>query len=367
MAATDGKFAFSDTETVASGLVGRGEPSWDYPRGPSGARVLIELAKELGLENATYLAGTGLVPADLDDPECVVHGGQELALIRNIVHHGGNQPGLGVAVGSHLTLGMLGIWGFAMLLSPTVEDVLETAVRHGRGKLSWIFLWPALTRQPHHAKLELDATEIPADVADFILERDLASTGTVIPSIVSEPLPMRIETTLPARRRRALAEALPHATITSHPNLNAFVFDYDVLRHRLPTADPQSAALYERQCDDLATTRARRSGLAGRITSALLRNPSTVPTLEQIAAERHVDSRSLRRHLDAEGTSFRELRNQTRHALAVDLLRSGEHSIAAIATRIGYSDAATFSRAFKQWTGMSPSVYIGRRKPTTQV
>lgn len=334
--------------------------SWDFPRGVSGIRVLLEVARDLGIAITDLLDGSDLAPASLADADTIIDAAQEMTVIRNLVCLAGDRPGLGVAAGRRLTVGMLGVWGFAMLLSPTVGDLLVVALRHGHGKLSWIFLRPTLVRRPGSARLELDASELSPDICHFILERDLTSTATAIGCIVGQQLPLVLETNLPPERRQALRVALPQAVRVSGSHRNAFVFDTATLTHPLPMADPLTAEVVERQCVDLAVRRARHAGLAGRIRSALHRSPSAAPTLADFAAGRHVDPRTIRRQLSAEGTSFRALRDEVRHRLALELLGTGELTVAQISHRLGYSDPASFSRAFRRWTGRSPTTYLLR-------
>lgn len=73
-----------------------------------------------------------------------------------------------------------------------------------------------------------------------------------------------------------------------------------------------------------------------------------------VAAELNLSERSFRRHLKEEGTSFRSLLQEARQARALVMLESTDLHLAAAAEQLGYSDTATFSRAFKEWTGVSP-------------
>ena len=79
--------------------------------------------------------------------------------------------------------------------------------------------------------------------------------------------------------------------------------------------------------------------------------------IEQIAQSMHMTSRTLRRKLSDENTSFQEIKNLARRDIAIHLLSQRNLSIAAIAHTLGYSEVASFSRAFKQWTGFEPSRY----------
>jgi len=65
--------------------------------------------------------------------------------------------------------------------------------------------------------------------------------------------------------------------------------------------------------------------------------------------------RTLQRELNREGTDFRTLVNAVRAGRAEELLRHRDLSITRIATELGYSTPANFSRAFRKTKGLSPS------------
>lgn len=80
--------------------------------------------------------------------------------------------------------------------------------------------------------------------------------------------------------------------------------------------------------------------------------------INDIAAEMNTTVRTLRRHLMTEGTSFRCLLKERRQSTIEAILRSPEGArLSALASRLGYSDSAVLSRAFKGWTGLSPRQY----------
>jgi len=71
--------------------------------------------------------------------------------------------------------------------------------------------------------------------------------------------------------------------------------------------------------------------------------------------------RTLRRRLAEEGTSFRGVLERIRFEAAEERLREPTLSLAEIAAELGYADQANFARAFRGWTGESPSAYRRRR------
>lgn len=140
-------------------------------------------------------------------------------------------------------------------------------------------------------------------------------------------------------------------------DVNEVVLDTDTLDLPLPRADARTAALAEVQCAQLLETRHARTATAGAVRQRLLRDPSAPPSMVEVAAVRHVTERTLRRQLEAEGTSFRQLLDEVREALAHELLLEAGLSVEQTARRLGFAEPASFVHAFRRWTGTTPGGY----------
>lgn len=92
-----------------------------------------------------------------------------------------------------------------------------------------------------------------------------------------------------------------------------------------------------------------------RIFATALAHRNAPPNTAQIARQVGVSVATLKRRLNDEGTSVRELKEHCRFELAKDLLRDRTLTRGEIALRLGFSDATAFSRAFKAWSGRAPS------------
>ncbi|WP_170775070.1 helix-turn-helix transcriptional regulator [Ruegeria lacuscaerulensis] len=88
------------------------------------------------------------------------------------------------------------------------------------------------------------------------------------------------------------------------------------------------------------------------------------PELDSVARRMSMSKRTLQRRLTLEGQSFRKLLSKVRHRRALSLLRDTDLGLTEIAHRLGYSDMANFTRAFKTWVGYAPSI-APRAKATT--
>jgi AraC-like DNA-binding protein len=80
-----------------------------------------------------------------------------------------------------------------------------------------------------------------------------------------------------------------------------------------------------------------------------------------VARRLNLSGSTLDRRLHEEGFAFREILDDTRRTLAEGYIEEGEFSLAQITYLLGFSDQSNFGRAFKRWTGKSPSEYRGKR------
>ena len=80
-------------------------------------------------------------------------------------------------------------------------------------------------------------------------------------------------------------------------------------------------------------------------------------SIERIARKMGMSRQTLYRRLRAEGTTFEEILDAKRRQLAIRYLGLDRSSVKAAAYRLGFSDPAAFSRAFKRWTGRNPSEF----------
>jgi AraC-like DNA-binding protein len=128
---------------------------------------------------------------------------------------------------------------------------------------------------------------------------------------------------------------------------------------RVALADPRTHAMAREMCEQLLGNVNRAGGVAADIRQILIEHPGRYPNIETIAEKLQMYPRALRRKLEAEGTSYRDLLGEVRMRLAIEYLRKTEMTNEEIATRLGYSDAANFRHAFSRWTGRSPSEFRG--------
>ncbi|WP_417545784.1 AraC family transcriptional regulator [Marinobacter sp.] len=100
--------------------------------------------------------------------------------------------------------------------------------------------------------------------------------------------------------------------------------------------------------------------LRNRIRALLVRqNLRDMPSLDELAQRLHMTPRSIGRKLQEEGTSLRKIKTSLRREYAIKLMSTENLSVADVSERVGFSETASFCRAFKRWTGKSPSQWPG--------
>jgi AraC-like DNA-binding protein len=98
-----------------------------------------------------------------------------------------------------------------------------------------------------------------------------------------------------------------------------------------------------------------------RVRCQVIERPGRESTLERVAQRLGMSTRSVRRHLALAGYSFSDIRSEVRQSVATRYLSESCLPLDAIAEWLGYSDQASFSKAYRAWTGTTPGE-VRRRK-----
>ncbi|MFE3104381.1 AraC family transcriptional regulator [Nocardia tengchongensis] len=326
---------------------------------------MTRIAEERGMTAEECLAGTGMPPAAVIDPNVTVTARQELTVVRNLLERFGDEPGLGVEAGRHYHLSLYGPWGLAMLASRTLRESVDVALRYV--ELAFAFGHLRFEETETEARLLLDDSEVPEDVRGFLAERVLTGAQLLGTELFSTGIPLRRLTF----RHREPADTTRHREIFGlEPEFgaagNELVFDAAYLDLPLPQANEWARSTCEQMCRDLLARRHARTGVAGAVRDLLVRDPGRVPDQVEVAAELFMSPRTLSRRLHEEGTSFRALLDEVRRALSEELLDHTSMTTEQLAARLGYAEAASFIRAFRRWKGCTPQEYRSRngRAPT---
>jgi AraC-like DNA-binding protein len=87
-----------------------------------------------------------------------------------------------------------------------------------------------------------------------------------------------------------------------------------------------------------------------------------LPALDEVARCLALTPQTLSRRLREEGHSFQALKDDVRRDAAIALLQRPDLTLVDVAAHVGFSEASTFHRAFKKWTGVAPGEYRQRAR-----
>lgn len=189
--------------------------------------------------------------------------------------------------------------------------------------------------------------------AQLANEQILASFVTVLRQVVGNPVISEV------RFRHAIEDDAEHRAhfgteLVYGAAEDAVVVTAATLDMKSAAADPHVERFMVAQIE-AATGGAKPQSVATEVTRVLAELlPDGLPTIEDVIARINTTERTLRRRLADEGTTFEQLLTGLQRERAIALL-GGTTPIAQIAHAVGFADASAFSRAFRRWTGKSPS------------
>jgi AraC-like DNA-binding protein len=338
---------------------------WDFTRSPASARLLVDFGHERGVSHAALLARTGLTDTQLDDPNVEVTAAQELRLTGNLLRSLGQPPGLGLEVGLRYHFSAYGVWGYGLIASATARDALALAMRFL--PLTYAFTVITYREEPDAGVLDFGAPELPDALSRFCVERDMAAAATLLQETAGGDFALSRFTLQAARATSARHATTPALRIGGvepeySARSNSLAFARAYLDRPLPHANPTTVSMCEQMCSRLLDARRTRIGTSTMIRHYLNATWGGGPlSLEEMARMMNTSARTLKRRLQEDGTTFRNLVNESRSAMAETLLSDARLTLTEIAERLGYSDLSSFSQAFKRWYGLAPQVYRAGR------
>ena len=101
----------------------------------------------------------------------------------------------------------------------------------------------------------------------------------------------------------------------------------------------------------------KRDRLLVQRVRMLLQDHPGASTADALADALHMSPRTLHRQLQEEGASLQSIKDEVRREQAIHLLRRTDRPVKQVALAVGFSNEKSFSRAFSQWTGESPSAF----------
>lgn len=316
--------------------------------------TVIDTVANRGITPDTVLERTGLTLAEVRNPHTLTSIGQYLIACENIVSAGA-QFSDAYAIGSRLHLSAYGMYGYALLCSPTMRDFFDFAVRYQPLATPTVRLgWRTEGELAIWSFREIYRDVMSSELRKFLIRQQMKMTFTHIRDTAgSDNLPVRALFAIP---EDAYAPQDAHelaCTCRYGQEVNELHYAARLLEQTPELGNSLTRTMLEETCDRLIGQSRLSSGLSGEVYQLLLVAPNQFLTMTAVADQLGMQERTLRRRLAAEGTSFGAIVDEVRRKLALEYLQTTRMSVDDVAWKVGFSDSANLRRAIRRWTGQT--------------
>jgi AraC-like DNA-binding protein len=300
-----------------------------------------------------------LVEGELDDTATLELPFPALVELCERVAERARDPFVGLSIADALPPGSYGIVEFVVAAAASVGDAVELLVK-----------FQALASELAHTNVEHDpATKtvrfehwIDHPAARYATQLNEFSLATYYRlghvRLGFRPQFVAVHFMHEQPERRAELEAFFDAPIVFGAARNGLVIDAELLARPLSLTDPQLFAILseraERDLSRVSPAPAVAGALAVAYRDLLVRTPHRAQ-VHDAACVLGLSVRSLNRRLGEEGTSFRAIEADVKRALADEYLEATSRPIDHVASVLGFATTSAFIRAYKRWTGRTPS------------
>jgi len=323
--------------------------------------VLFRMMETKNVSIKKLLVNTHLMPDSFADENLRISFREYEQFIRNSISETGD-INLGWRFGENINVTSLGLLGYAALSCSTYEAAMEAIIQYFKIRSPLFELSLLRTaNESGEAALQIDESLDFGDLRYFLLSSALSGSAHLFVQFSSQEVAIkRAEMSCPKPDGcDKTLEKLSYQVEFDAP-FNRLIFQSDLLNTPLPTADPMTEKSVKEICKQLLSRIESQSGLVHQLRIYLLEHTHAFPNLEAAAAHFCVSPRTFRRELEKSGTTYQGVLDQVRETIAIELLRTTRKTINDIGIELGFEDQSNFGRAFKRWTGKSPSEYRRR-------
>jgi len=332
---------------------------------PIPVQLLALTARELeqrGISTTCLLEGSGVSERVLFEPDRLLPYRTTQRILERAIKLCPD-TGLGLALGAQHSPSGMGMLGYGLNCCATAADALDMTLKYHR--ISSTLLQSEL-RQEGESRYWVSTPPVDLGVLlPCVVEEEFSSLCQVFNVLTGEsidllsiyfqyPEPENI-----AEYRRVFNCPLYFSSAENKVSINPQQLQLPILQ-----ANPLSLAAAERMCIEFLEANPAVSDLVMQVRQLILEKQNQFLSEAAVAERMNITSRTLRNRLQKLGTSYQVILDDLREQIAKTDLINSTFNIGAIAERLDYSDARSFRRAFKKWTGLTPDDFRKRYSVT---
>lgn len=298
-------------------------------------------------------------PAALSDPDARYPLAQTTRLWRLAVAETGD-PCIGLRVASHIGQTTFHALSYALMASSTLREAFERLTRYCRMVTDAVAM--DFNRDGAAYRLSIRLPEEGEQPAFEAVDAFVAAYVRMCRSALGRQYsPLCIAMQRPEPAASDCFQRILRAPLIFNAPMTALLFDAQSMERRLETANPELA----RHNDAIVLrylAQFDRQDIVARVRATLIDHlPQGEPSQHFIAGELGLSQRSLQRRLAAVGVTYKAVVDDARRELALSYLSRSQTSVTEVTYLLGFSDSSSFTRAFRRWTGATPTQWRARR------
>ncbi|RAU45738.1 MULTISPECIES: AraC family transcriptional regulator [unclassified Pseudomonas] len=320
--------------------------------------ALVEVLSEQGIAPSASLQGSGLEEHQIADASVLTSVRQYAVVCGNAVSLS-RDPATPFKTGARLHLSAYGMYGYALMSCLSLRDYFRLGVKyHALATPTLTIEWQ---EYEHEAVWTFPDASTPSPskaIKQFWIEQQFTQHVTHLQDVFGQSCPpTQACFAYPAPAHSHLySEYLGCPCVFDHDRCE-LRYDSSILDQKPHLAHPLTAAVLQETCERLIGQAKVSTGISGEVYQMMMQTPGSFPSMEDVAEALHMTTRSLRRKLLDEQTSFAAIVDDVRCSLATEYLKTTMMSTDDIALLLGFTEPTNFRRAFKRWTGQTTKAY----------
>jgi AraC-like DNA-binding protein len=311
--------------------------------------ALEEIRKRIGLDTGNF-----------GNPDTRIPHQAIIETLEAVVQLTGD-PTIGLRAGANVEPGDFDVVEYAARSMPTLGEAMMCFARYFRilNEAAQI----TVDTEGEHAVWRIrivDGVPQPAAANDFAITSGL---GFARRNVESYEPPREIWVTHDKPSYAAEYDRVWEAPVKFGAPYNAMFIRRERMSQPMLRANPKISAAFEAHARRLLEGLQKSDGVSGRVREEVARQLRTgLVNMRETARRLAMSTATLRRRLEEEESTFSDIVDDVRRRLADQYLGDPALTVTEIAFLLGFSDLAAFDRAFKRWTGLSPTVHRAQRR-----
>lgn len=268
-----------------------------------------------------------------------------------------DDPAMALRLGKQLELASYGTFGFALMSCTNLKQVTSLLHRYYQittGPGPNIELLEYKKGMALRIGFERGDPHLNQLLTEVILTQIVYLGEVLIDSIIDDG---EVHFNYPEPAHVNVYRETFSAPIKFNQPYNQILIPEKWLNSPIKTANPAGHVVFQQQCEEILRSINKTENFSSTVRRVLIRSAGGFPELDEVASRLNISGRTLRRRLENESTSFREIVDEVKNVLACKYLETTELTVEEIAHLLGYSEAVSFRRAFIRLNEKTPNEY----------